>query len=336
MEEFIPGAENQDKYKASDYSNGALTLGYYLNEEFRIFPLNPRYLVSNYGNVYDRVTQMKIYPVSLPEGYLRCRLEDAMMLVHRMVAITFLTDTSDPYYGQLVHHKDEVKYHNKLDNLMWTDYQNNVLYSLSDDVNRDHIFNFPLEMKHAICQMLEDPNISSKQVAEKFGVPYDRRWIVLISNIRNGTAWKDIAKNYHIVSVNKNAEKYKTIHTICQCLTQGMESPDIAKIVGVPYNMNFAALVSDIRTGKRWKSISKDYDISGYTWDGSTVDRICQMMVAGRDSMQIANALGVPYDKKFITSLSFIRTGRTFKNITKNYPELYRGFTEKGNNNLRL
>lgn len=326
METFDPN--NQQKYREADYENGLRTIVTVDKEEYRPYPMNSRYLVSNYGTVYDLFTQTKLYPNRIHGGYLRYRLDNDMVLAHRMVAFTFLNDPTNPNYGKMVNHINERKSCNEAWNLEWTNNQANIRYSyqtgsVDGKKGRAHT-DYTDEEKHRICKMLED-GYTAKDVADAIGHVYDQNFIRLISKVRTGIRWADISKNYHMPNVRVTAEE---VHDICKLLEDGYTAKEISDELGYDLSTSFTSLVSDIRTGKRWKDVSKHYQINPVKTDIATIDRICDLMSQGYSSPEIAKALGVEYDQKFVTFLSYIRTGRSFRNVSQHYPALFKKYTE--------
>lgn len=97
------------------------------DEAFRDCPYNQFLQVSQYGRVKNKTTneilpqKMKnnCYIVDDPRGTIQYDLETRdYEWVHRLVALTWLTDS--PYYmrGE-VHHKNNNGFDNRLDNLSW-------------------------------------------------------------------------------------------------------------------------------------------------------------------------------------------------------------------------
>lgn len=321
MEAFDPN--KQQVYKEADYANGRKTIVTIAGEEFRPYPLNPRYLVSNMGEAYDLFTGKKLVPYSIQSGYYRFHLEQELVLAHRMVAYTFL-DPNDPHYGEVVNHLNEIKTCNRADNLEWTTDQDNILYS----ARRRKSAPAPIRVytnqdKHAVCRMMQE-GYSNRQIADYLGIEYDQQLIKLLSGIRTGRKWTKIASLYTFPSVQVKAEE---VERICQLLEQGLNGPQIANVLGKVHDSNFAALLSDIRLGKRWKSVSSKYNVKPVNKLDLEAEAICQMLASGYTSQQIADRLGVTCDHHFITFLSFIRTGRTFREISSRYPEIVKGYT---------
>ena len=86
----------------------------------------PNYFVNPNGEVYAKKSVksnklIKLKPYLTPRGYLSHSLRDINhnshnMMVHRLVAISFIPNPNN--YSQ-VHHIDEDKTNNSVDNLMW-------------------------------------------------------------------------------------------------------------------------------------------------------------------------------------------------------------------------
>lgn len=106
------------------------------------------YQVSNLGNVksmgrYKKTCGNSLYwlkerimkPLKSTSGYLQVGLFDRngkckKMFIHRLVALTFLSNT---YNLPEVNHKDECKTNNRLDNLEWCDSKYNNNYGTHND-----------------------------------------------------------------------------------------------------------------------------------------------------------------------------------------------------------
>ena len=326
MEFFDPN--NQQKYREADYVNGKKTIITISNEIFRPYPFNPRYLVSTHGTIYDLLYEKKLNLYQTPDGYLLCILDNGRELVHRMVAYTFLPQES--YDNLIVNHLNEHKTWNFVENLEWCSNQQNVKYSIDRRTKEPVIENvFTNEQKQYICSLLQEGK-SSEEIAHLMNKPYTKAFIKLISKVRKRQRWADISKDFDFPNVQYTEDE---IHYICQLLEQGYDGLKIAEYCNIPYNSCFAALLSGIRNGRIWKSISKNYNITSVEMSEIMVDQICSLINQGHTTQEIANILGKEYNKDFITKLSFIKTGRSYRNISSKYPKIVKMYTvdERGN-----
>ena len=89
-------------------------------EEWKIFPDNAKYLVSNKGYIKN-IKSDKIFNGSLDKisGYMRTAINKETFSIHYMVAKTFL---SNPNNKPTVNHKNKDRTNNCVDNLEWATY----------------------------------------------------------------------------------------------------------------------------------------------------------------------------------------------------------------------
>lgn len=74
-----------------------------MNEEFKNYPFNKRYIINNYGNkIIDTKTGELVNQYNLG-GYLATQIAGKRELVHRLVAITFIGIPSNYKELQLNH-----------------------------------------------------------------------------------------------------------------------------------------------------------------------------------------------------------------------------------------
>lgn len=136
------------------------------------FPLNTTYLVFSNGEVYDLKWQRFLSNNSLREGYIingyRVHGFDKKILLqrNRVVAKTFMPVVEDEVL--VVHHKDENKLNNSLDNLEWCTWKENLNKGSLPQLRRIN------SSKRVICLTL-DWNIvdifeSQRQASEATGV----------------------------------------------------------------------------------------------------------------------------------------------------------------------
>lgn len=86
-----------------------------------------KYTIYDDGRIYSKITKKFLTPHYNKKGYLTVELGGKEYKVHRLLAIAFIPN---PNNYKVVHHKDENKLNNSLDNLEWTTHKLNVQFSL--------------------------------------------------------------------------------------------------------------------------------------------------------------------------------------------------------------
>ena len=120
----------------------------------------------------------------------------------------------------------------------------------------------------------------------------------------------------------------KTVKKICKLMEDGKKNKEIIKILNLPYDRYHKSLLSRIRSGSQWKSISSKYSISirntlrgNYT--NEFLNSICYMIENGYTLKQMRKELNISNDKnekqKFKNLVSGIRLRRNYKEISDNY-----------------
>jgi hypothetical protein len=95
-------------------------------EIWKLFP-GTEYLISSYGRVKNK--KGRILSQSKCNGYLRTVLGNKAWLVHRLVAITFIENKNNLL---IVHHIDNNKQNNRVENLQWATQSYNVKKAYDD------------------------------------------------------------------------------------------------------------------------------------------------------------------------------------------------------------
>jgi hypothetical protein len=99
---------------------------------WKIIPTYPNYEASNDGEIRN-ITTKRIMKKTLINGYYRIPIKNKTKLVHRLVAEAFLEKGE----FSIVHHKDNNKLNNSVDNLEWTTQSFNVKKAYEDGLIRD-------------------------------------------------------------------------------------------------------------------------------------------------------------------------------------------------------
>lgn len=93
------------------------------------------YQISNFGNVYSKITNKKLKPFANEKGYLRVELRKNKsrknFKVHRLVAIMFI---SNPNGYNEVNHIDGNKQNNKIENLEWCSHKCNMIHAVKNNL----------------------------------------------------------------------------------------------------------------------------------------------------------------------------------------------------------
>ena len=95
------------------------------SEQWKRIKGHPRYLVSNYGNVYSEYKNGLLKQMKDAYGYAQVNLNRHPKKVHRLVAEAFIPN---PEELPEVNHKDEDKSNNRIDNLEWCTSKYNMNY----------------------------------------------------------------------------------------------------------------------------------------------------------------------------------------------------------------
>jgi len=100
---------------------------------YKQIPSLPNYEISDCGEIRNRKTK-RILKQSNCNGYMRVCIYNKTLLIHRLVAETFLEKKST---DNVVHHLDNDKANNKVENLIWTTQSDNVKRAYKDGLIRD-------------------------------------------------------------------------------------------------------------------------------------------------------------------------------------------------------
>lgn len=228
-----------------------------MQEEFKLYPFNSNYTISNYGDkIIDNRTGLLVNQYNLG-GYLATQIDGRRELVHRLVAETFIGIPNN-YKELQVNHKNGNKNDNRVENLEWCTNSENVLHAYRNNLISKKGIEYTDVLKCMICKAIEEGK-TPKEISAIFDIPYTDNFKKLISKVRTNYRWKNISKYY---SINRAITSTDTIHSICKLIEKDktITAPQIAKSIGVVYDPCFATLISSIKRKKQWVRISDNYD----------------------------------------------------------------------------
>lgn len=141
-------------------------------------------------------------------------------------------------------------------------------------------------------------------------------WVTAKENTIHGVKYGMIVEKAPRGEINgQNVYSEKTIRNICKDLENGLRNTDIIK----KYNVE-RKLPSDIRNGKSWLHVSREYNIPkigrGLLGE-STVKWICHELSCGKTAKQILES----YTGKTLklSTINNIRKRVVYKNISKDF-----------------
>lgn len=265
------------------HQTNIMTEEYRFIEDIHIAGIVPkRYMISNFGNIIDNYTGTFVNQTSDKDGYKCISLillnGYKKVRVHRIMMIVFCYR---PDYQKLqANHIDGDNTNNFLYNLEWTTPKENsdhaMLYGLHE-MNGSKNPNSVLseDQVKEICKMIESGKYYDTEIAKKFGVSN-----VTISDIHKGKIWRTVSKDYNIEKRKPRKLDSKQVHEICKLLEEGKYfTTEIAKM----YNTSYVN-VRDIRDGKIWKEIGKNYNMKPKSrkFTKEKVREICKVLESGK------------------------------------------------------
>lgn len=235
-----------------------------------------RYMISNYGRVFDRALNKFIRPMNIATRYVdgtpapyhnvrlayyksTTELSYTMRAVHRIVMLMFnykQYSESRELSDLEVNHENGNHICNEASNLSWVSSSQNLYHayntglkeSSSKFVRRDLDVSDPNQPIRIVCSMIEQ-GYSNKEIARVTGI-----WHRLIGNVRAGRIYTSFSKEYTMLEESINYDKRVTVNKICEMLEQGYDNRTIADTCNVGIRM-----VEDIKNRITYKSITPNY-----------------------------------------------------------------------------
>ena len=172
----------------------------FVDEHFEPHPKYPRYLVSNYGRVYDTKLEFMKTPRRRKGSYVIHHINTAPKHFSKISAHRLVMETFEPIENEnemVVNHKDLNKWNNKLENLEWVTPRENTLHAIKNGA----MAKCPTP-KHSIaevektCQLLEN-GLSYDEICDEMG--YEKSFVnkKFLSGIKNHKKWKKISNKYN-------------------------------------------------------------------------------------------------------------------------------------------
>lgn len=192
-------------------------------------------------------------------GYMMVGTRHATYYVHRIVADAWCHN-DNPTEKTDVNHIDGDKTNNHADNLEWCSKSYNMKHAAVNGMlnceNRKRGENCNLsqhseEFIRKACELLQD-NWRNVDVARATGIG-----ACYIKQLRKGTAWKHITKEYNFPERPRQSLSEVTVRWICREIVQGTGNVDIVKKARNPLVTLHA--VKNIKYKKCYASISNEY-----------------------------------------------------------------------------
>ena len=159
-----------------------------------------QYYVSNYGRVYSCVYDCILRPNTNERGYLEVYLmqENGMKkrcFIHRLVLMNF--NPVENMDELQVNHIDFNTTNNHISNIEWCTPQENIDWNVTNNRYNLREKHIPNEVVHEICKLLEQQNLSYKEIADIVGLErYSINPISFIKDVRYRGTRLDISSNY--------------------------------------------------------------------------------------------------------------------------------------------
>ena len=236
-----------------------------LAEEFRyiedihfkdVYP--ERYLISNYGRLYDTIQQKYMNGRFDKDGYVRVSISDKFgkFKTFRRARLELLVFKYDPNYENLqANHKDGIHNNDIITNLEWTTPKENsdhaLLYKLHKMNGVDNPNNKLSEQQvHEICQLISSGKYFDTEIAAMYNVSY-----ATITDIHNSNIWTAISNKYDLSYKKPRKLERESIVEICKLLEKGENLSSIGRQFGITYQT-----VGAIKRREIHKDISKDFN----------------------------------------------------------------------------
>lgn len=222
----------------------------------RLIENSKNYFVNTKGEVFNS-KHLRLRTRIRPDGYeqIGIWMEDTnkrkWFPVHRLVAVAFIPN---PDNKPFVNHIDGNKSNNNVSNLEWVTPKENMFHSVNvlrkglGEGNGNSVITE--EIAETICKLLEK-GFTNWEISSTVNVT-----LGIISNIRNGTTWKEISSKYKIPKKSRVVSD-STVRWICEQIQEGLTTRQILDLSTNPRITK--CMVNDIRRRGLYSDISRDY-----------------------------------------------------------------------------
>ena len=309
--------------------------------------IKPYYMISTYGNIYSSFSNKTICTANDGDDYEIVNLQTfngvVTKRVHRLLMMTFCYFPGCEQYE--VDHKDGYHYHNWIWNLEWVTPKENVnrsiqlgLHAIAGDMYNSIFTN---EEVHYICRQLELGKSISELVVEMTEKIYPRQYKDirgLLLHIRNGYAWKSISSLYNIPESDFETFNHDEIIKICECLEKRMNYKEILTYLGYDINgmsnkqlNTYNKVISNIRSGRTYTDISKNYNISSGHYQilsNEQIEEVCKILGDNYNTplKDVLSMIGYDVEnmepnklRNMKSAISIIKNKRSFTDISDKY-----------------
>lgn len=160
---------------------------------------------------------------------------------------------------------------------------------------------------HRLVAIAFIPNPENKpQVNHKNGVKYinvldNLEWATSSENVKHAF---DTGLKFSKLGEDNSLSVYteKQIRKVCKLLEQGMSNKEISKQTGVERKY-----ITDIKKGRRWKHISKNYNINKEKYPKELRDKIKDMILQDYTPTQIISKLNLEKTNGYFSLIARIR-----------------------------
>ena len=269
------------------------------------------YYVSSLGRVYSEITKTILKPLPTNSGYVRVRIyynnSSAYKSIHRLVAIAFLQNIDNL---SVVNHKDGNKLNNKVSNLEWASYSDNINHAYIHNLRKvkygdeSHMSKYSRKQITLACQLMEQGTYTLQEIELVTDID-----IAMLYLIKRRISWINVSKFYDVENCKQTKSNYSEddIELVYKLLEENKLSVyDIMDRTGVKTSTIYNIISNRL---EKFSYLNEIYDISKYTtYDkineipqsikDEIITRIKNSNISTKDiSLEISKSYNINYDK---------------------------------------